>query len=522
MRWLITKTKSMDIIPVRADFAPKRMYTIPRHWWVDARVFDYIQSLAPWQKVNANTYRFFIYVLFYSYFRRKHGWQKKELQIHSEWIKKRFGQKEKKPFYDWLLVNELLNFSDYKVGEYATKFWVTPSILDAIEAFGVMGRHTHCLFTRKISMSNKPRSPMTKSQIHDEQRNEIGSQFVRNAISILSKTLNVVNLARLEKFYERLEKPMKLAKEQGLPVDISERWSCCLQSLGAFIHAIKQENRDLGDGMWGYHPAYSMAYTGRIFEIGKGLQGLSVSIRKRALYKVSVRNFDLSASQLRILAWYTNDPDLLPLIPEIYNQMAKWGYPKAKVKTAIFAFLFNAGNERNKGFYELYLYRPSNILLRSFLRLMRPFQLAVKKALCKLISEKLYRSGKDGGFWRNLCEMDVSEKALILSAEKGYQEKITQLYNRSPKAPWHKIIDRKLFIENFIMRKLLAFTIQGIESYVIHRLTTMGSKYGFLPLSNQHDGLIIAETNSGSIQAAMSFINQEMEIDLKLEEKPIG
>jgi|GEM_PF-4868496 hypothetical protein len=117
--------------------------------------------------------------------------------------------------------------------------------------------------------------------------------------------------------------------------------------------------------------------------------------------------------------------------------------------------------------------------------------------------------------------MDVSEKALILSAEKGYQEKITQLCNRNPKAPWHRIIDRKRFIENFIMRKLLAFTIQGIESYVIHRLTAMASQYGFIPLSNQHDGLIISETNSGSIQAAMSLINQELEIDLKLEEKPI-
>ena len=42
-----------------------------------------------------------------------------------------------------------------------------------------------------------------------------------------------------------------------------------------------------------------------------------------------------------------------------------------------------------------------------------------------------------------------------------------------------------------LARKAAAFILQGQEAAFIHKLTTLGTKHGYVPISNQHDGLVV-------------------------------
>jgi hypothetical protein len=45
-----------------------------------------------------------------------------------------------------------------------------------------------------------------------------------------------------------------------------------------------------------------------------------------------------------------------------------------------------------------------------------------------------------------------------------------------------------------LKRQLAAFVLQGREAAFILRLTALGPKYGFTPMGNEHDGLIVLGT----------------------------
>lgn len=504
------------------SYSKQKRYDIPRHWWVSEKIYTYVQGLAKWQETSDNTYRFFIYVLYYSYFRRKHGSDssdKREVHIPASWIETHIGQKKKKPDYDWLALQGLMNWSKHQAGICAVGYYIMPEILDKIEAYGVSGAHTHCLFSHNVWDMARCRKPIIKSILYDEQKHAMGSDLVRQAIKVLTGNISIVNMRRLECFWNRLNKPIKHAKEAGIPVAVSDRWVDRWSSLGAFIHNVKQENIDKGNGMWGYHPAYSIASSGRIFELGGGLQGLSKAIRKRALYEGDVINYDLSASQLRILAWMVGDTALAGMIPNIYKQMQEWKYPKDIVKKAIYGYLFNAGHEKNDGMKQLFAHRRHRIFFRSFLRLLHPFQDAIHRAIDIIMAQKI-TTQKRGAYWQNACDLIVTEAELINEAETEYESKI-ELLCRGKKAPWRNIINRESFIDAFVKRKLLAFYIQGIESYIIHRITVQGEKYGFVPISNQHDGLLVAGANNASdgVMLAVDEVKKDMNIEISLEMK---
>ena len=40
------------------------------------------------------------------------------------------------------------------------------------------------------------------------------------------------------------------------------------------------------------------------------------------------------------------------------------------------------------------------------------------------------------------------------------------------------------------VRKLVAFVLQGYEAALVHTLTVLSKDYGYMPIANEHDGLI--------------------------------
>jgi hypothetical protein len=246
----------------------------------------------------------------------------------------------------------------------------------------------------------------------------------------------------------------------------------------ACAQRIKYGRKALGDGLYEYHPDYRSQYSGRLSEVGGGLQSCS-RVMKQAVFDgiKNVRNYDLKASQAYILLQELEDANLNANrvgeylhTPNAATQYAKrLGIGKDTFKRCLYATImgaqFNDRHLEHNAIFDALLDEISDPetaarMLRNVFEVLDDLKNAVDAWHSWLLDRKCLHSiakRKRKHWLENACGMQLC------------------LDEENPQ-------DRK--------RRAAAFILQGREAAYVHRLTLLAATYGFMPISNQHDGLV--------------------------------
>ena len=486
------------------------------YWWKPQSLFLFLRSLADFDSQNESTYQLFVYLVSKSIFRGAHKGNARQIPMHRElFINPNFPAHN----LQWLINQGIIERDNLSLpGSKSYHYWVCPAIMQEIQKqASLKGKQDTNVYTGKQSAKqNRPTASITS--LYDSNGNPIGSELVRNAIKIISNNVTPINIQRVLDYHDRLERVFL-----GAGGNVSERFYKQYCKVKVLIDYWMQPNINLSNGFMGYYPAYKMGEhkTGRIFEIHSGLQSSSDTLRRLALSGVAYKNFDLKASQINILYWFTKYEPLKEFAKDIYTYAATLGFPKSAVKRAIFGLLFNAGDYHNAGIFDLKLINNNETIIQALLSRFKPLTEAVKIAIEKIKAGKK-TTDKYGGYWENMCGLVRTENDLLIDGENDYAELIARNKTKDPRKPWLKIINKQEYISKYIERQLLAFHIQGIESFIIHRLTTASKTYGYTVLSNQHDGLILAnDEHTNKIQDSLTEIQKEIQITIEIESKDL-
>ncbi|WP_411281477.1 hypothetical protein [Gemmatimonas sp.] len=222
-----------------------------------------------------------------------------------------------------------------------------------------------------------------------------------------------------------------------------------------------------------YVPAYDLTSTGRIAEIGGGVQGCSRVMKNAALGAVpDLRNYDLSNAQARALLqeldgsgvdvrWlrrYVTDP----AIREGVAMDA--GVSIGTLKSSFYAVLMGGTFAPVEG-AAIMGYVAGEVgrarapeVLAALAGELRELQRIVDDWLVVLRSASIQTERAPRGRIRNRCGMSRPIPA------------------RDDAAAW---------------RELRAFVLQGWEKNYVFNLMKLGKRHGFVPVSDQHDGLVV-------------------------------
>jgi hypothetical protein len=238
----------------------------------------------------------------------------------------------------------------------------------------------------------------------------------------------------------------------------------------------------IGSGIFSYRPAYRTIYTGRIVEIGGGAQSCSRAMKAALFGGVpGVRNYDLRAAQAYILLQELEDASLRREWLTTYldskdageDRSRALGISKDAYKRCLYATIM--GGTHAKRFV-----RADNSIYDALFResggnaeRAKELTVDVYNALAPLKSEV--------DAWHDHLMTAPTCQRL----DRTYK-KVRTLRNAC---------DQHFKLEGYradkLARKAAAFILQGQEAAFIHRLTTLGAKHGFTPISNQHDGLVV-------------------------------
>jgi len=236
------------------------------------------------------------------------------------------------------------------------------------------------------------------------------------------------------------------------------------------------------DGLFSYRPEYRASYTGRIVEVGGGAQSCSKAM-KVALFDgvLDLRNYDLRAAQGYILLQELEDAGL----PHVWIEhfLAEAGAAQTR-GTAI---------GMSKGAYKQCLY--ATIMGAPHACHWDPDANAIFRAMLKE-AERDERRAKEltiavhGALAPLKVEVDAWHEDLMTSPScarlDSSRKKVRTLLNAC---------GLRFKLEGdaatILARKAAAFILQGQEAAFIHKLTTLGAEHGYVPISNQHDGLVV-------------------------------
>ncbi len=232
-----------------------------------------------------------------------------------------------------------------------------------------------------------------------------------------------------------------------------------------------------------YKPAYDLKSTGRIYVIGGGLQNASREM-KQAAYDTAygVKNYDIQSSQACILKEEFDKHDISCKWLEDYlkskknrTEAAKRVGISEKCWKACFYALLNGGRKKAmiKIFNRLDIYRLQPTKQDELYEAFKQETNSLRKALniwYRCLQEEFYNNAKSGRGYLSMKNACGCKFTLRMTKEEfKYQGFTTK---------------EKM--------KYVAFVLQGREAAFIHHLAVLGreNKPGFLPLANEHDGLI--------------------------------
>ncbi len=234
-----------------------------------------------------------------------------------------------------------------------------------------------------------------------------------------------------------------------------------------------------GGGMYEYRPVYRAVYTGRIAEVGGGLQSCLRRMKLAALSTVpDIHNYDLRAAQAFALLQDLEDAGLergwlssFLTSPTATDQLArKLKLSRDVVKSCLYAAMMGAP-------FSTYYDRSKNALYDTLLEYTQDDAVA-KEKLTRVHRELRPLKSILDEWHRWLVEsdqclhVDPKRRGRCLVNDCGMLLRLEQI----------KTGERK--------RKAAAFVLQRCEAAYVHHLTLLASKYDFVPVSNQHDGLV--------------------------------
>lgn len=238
-------------------------------------------------------------------------------------------------------------------------------------------------------------------------------------------------------------------------------------------------------GLAQYIPEFRTSYTGRIIEVGGGTQSCSREMKVAMFEGVpNLENWDLKRAQAFILLQELEDAGLprdwtekyvwTPDVNEIRGEAL--GMSKDAYKTCLYATIMGATHTK-------YWNRKKNKIYDCLLRECQGDR-GVAKALSLRVYSALAPLKKEVGAWHDHLMRDASCLRVDPSWKKA----------RSLKNACRQHFKLEGERADKLARKAAAFILQGQEAAFIHRLTMLGKDNGFLPISNQHDGLVVIGT----------------------------
>lgn len=259
-----------------------------------------------------------------------------------------------------------------------------------------------------------------------------------------------------------------------------------------------------------YKPMFETQMSGRVTELGGGLQNCSRRMKAAAMDGVkNVHNYDLKSSQVYILKAKFEEAgistaEVCKLLTEDKKEIAtRIGLPVDVVKEMKISLLMGARleplnkvNKRNPG-----------SIYESILKNAKNFEYSYNKFYDRYKALK-----KDIDDWHDYIVVEAQNnmnRKKFVSNKCGAKFNLGEFLNENGKVKNLKTLKRRL----------AAFHLQGEEANFIHTLSSLSSKYGYEVYSNQHDGLITEnEIPQQAIDEAISLTGFEY---AQLVEKPL-
>jgi hypothetical protein len=462
------------------------------------------------KEYNTETQQFFCHVLFgtiHTIKRKKEGW----VPVPSTTIQKHWGTRadiqigklqdsnllEIRVFDVIELANgELFEITYNKTAGLCREFRVCLDVLDKISKHypGNLNQYSSCQYYNL--MTGKKMNKFKRHKLTDHTDHPIPT-LVRN--SMLSIKRCVVNKVNIEKFLSEKQKEIDMMQS-------FDPTNPMLQTLRRRFHhnqgcidkvfCMSSGGKRLDNGNMEYYPSYEMQYSGRITEMGGGLQSASRELKKAAFSGISnLYNYDLKSSQVYgLIQWF-----------EVANLDYRWltqylnrdkkdyaDYVEVSVDCwkSLFLSLIMAAHlptpDKVAEYIELKQFEEST---DSLLRYISEEADSIKDAIDKYTRfyKIVFPLKAELDKWHNWLLDTYVPLSSVMAKGKQYISNKTGAtfclsdYKRTD-GKWKNIIELK--------RRLAPFFLQGNEAAFIHHLTWVSEHYGYQIISNQHDGVV--------------------------------
>ncbi len=289
-----------------------------------------------------------------------------------------------------------------------------------------------------------------------------------------------------------------------------------------FMSLLNQAPRHINGRHVVYRLAYKPTITGRISQIGGGLQSCSRSMKAAAYLSIDgVKNYDIKSSQAYILQALLNEQELDTTWIDAYLKKDKSEYaeragvPVDVWKQCFYALCFGGSLRFAKGpDQEEWSFRTILVDHVRQQRLLSPERVIIP---VEVEAEELFRRVKDelqpfgrvlDQYRRSLDESWLLVNSTYCKSGRRIKNAAGVFLNTKTYESW----------QGNRSKRLASFILQGVEAGLIHTLTASLGDYGVIPISNEHDGLVtIGEIPAQAIQDAQEACNTPY---LQLVEKP--
>lgn len=399
------------------------------------------------------------------------GWLDVAVELPFQWIREHFGAKFRAGEIDSAVVS-FKNYSTFK--QQCRAFKASEALLDEIlgwspdDLASASDESVVNLFDGKPYVVSAPK----------ERENGIYSpKIIRAAITAFETC--PFNFTRLEEHLTELRERARLASK----ADDREHLKRVLGNDNACAMRIRAGCKVGSDGLAWYEPEYRTSYTGRIIEVGGGAQSCSRAM-KRALFDgiPGLKNYDLKRAQAFILLQELEDAGLPRDWIEKYahtegvneERAAALGISKDGYKTCLYATIMGAQHAKRWK-------REENEIYRRILDDECDGNVERAKEITLKVYSALAPLKKEVDAWHDhLMKGDACRRV------DATWRKVRTLKNACGQ---HFRLEGER--ADKLARRAAAFILQGQEASFVHRLTVMGASNGFVPISNQHDGIVI-------------------------------
>ncbi len=293
------------------------------------------------------------------------------------------------------------------------------------------------------------------------------------------------NCKAIEKHLRKLEKRYR-RQTQGTP-EWQKAYLRYANDLRCYNALFDQGARHVEDDIWQYQPAYRVQKSGRIGQIGGGLQNCSRRMKQAAYRGIAgLHNYDLRASQARILLADMQQRKISCKWLENYANNSKEKQVAAK-------FVGISVEAWKRCFYAILMgarLPPPTRILQS----RGTLSVAIVENVGQVDAEATYRKllkliepfRRELQIWRN----QVVQEALQAVTTKTANAREKKFSNAAGMRVTLPDLDPKVR-QWKINGAISAFVLQGREAVFIHALSESAKSFGFSIFSNEYDGLVV-------------------------------